>query len=85
MSVKPAYEMIKELITNRWNTKTQIKTDKNGTGCFKGFYGNYTLNITANGKTIQRKISLHSKGKNFRNSDLIFVILLHIFLNKNIE
>lgn len=63
MTPKPAFYAIKNLIENKWHTKTEITTDTDGKATFKGFYGQYDVEIaTANG-TIHRTISLRAKGK----------------------
>ena len=48
MSKKPAYDMIKHLFAERWITNTEAETNGDGTAKFKGFYGDYELEI--NGK-----------------------------------
>ena len=48
MSKKPAYDRIHDLFSKRWITETETETGKDGTAKFKGFYGDYELEI--NGK-----------------------------------
>ena len=67
LSPKPAYVKIKELLQKRWHTEEELVTDKNGCVEFRGFYGEYDLVITANGKTVTRKIQLSSKADNARS------------------
>lgn len=64
MTPKPAYYAIKNLIENKWRTETEVVTNKNGKATFKGFYGEYDAEITANGKVITKTINLTKKGKN---------------------
>ena len=64
MSPKPAYYKIKELLQEIWHTEEELVTDKDGCVEFRGFYGEYDLVITANGKTVTRKIQLSSKADN---------------------
>lgn len=64
MSPKPAYLRIKELIENRWHTETDIVTDTDGKCSFRGFYGNYEIEIKIGGKTVTRTIELSSKSDN---------------------
>ena len=45
MSKKPAYDRIHDLFTKRWITETETETGKDGTAKFKGFYGDYELEI----------------------------------------
>ena len=67
MSPKPAYYKIKELLQEIWHTEEELVTDKDGRVEFRGFYGEYDLVITANGKTVTRKIQLSSKADNARS------------------
>jgi endo-1,4-beta-xylanase len=46
MSPKPAYNVLKKLITEDWRTKMNLTTDRSGTAEFRGFYGRYELTIT---------------------------------------
>ena len=48
MSKKPAYDRIHDLFTKHWITEAETETGKDGTAKFKGFYGDYELEI--NGK-----------------------------------
>ena len=64
MSPKPAYYKIKELLQERWHTEAEMVTNENGKADFRGFYGEYDVEITANGKTFNRKINLSSKASN---------------------
>lgn len=66
---KPAYSVIKNLFEKEWRTNEKVST-KNGTAWFKGFYGEYDLEITGEGirKTVQIEIS--------RNDSNEFVIKL---------
>ena len=64
LSPKPAYEKIKELTQKRWHTETEIFTSESGIADFRGFYGNYTIEITANGKNEIREITLSKKSEN---------------------
>lgn len=47
-SVKPSYEMLKELIHKEWHTALTLSTDENGNAEFTGFRGTY--DIEASGK-----------------------------------
>ena len=66
LSPKPAYFKIKELLQKKWHTETEIVADENGIAKFRGFFGEYDMMITANGKTVTRKINLSSKADNAR-------------------
>ena len=64
LSPKLAYYKIKELIEERWHTDTKIFTDENGSGEFRGFYGDYDAEITLDGKKTVKKLSLKKSGNN---------------------
>lgn len=64
LSPKPAYYTIKNLIQKVWHTKADIVTDKNGGCSFRGFYGNYELELELNGKTVKKTVLLSSKNEN---------------------
>ncbi len=45
MTPKPAYYAIKDLFEKEWHTQAELETDGEGKVYFKGFYGEYTLDI----------------------------------------
>ena len=61
MTPKPAYYKIKELTQKIWHTEETAVTDENGDLTFRGFYGDYELEITKDGKTFTKEIVLSSK------------------------
>lgn len=64
LSPKPAYFTIKNLFEKKWHTEEVLVTDQNGRIEFSGFYGDYELEITANGQNVNKKITLSSKENN---------------------
>jgi endo-1,4-beta-xylanase len=58
MSAKPAYLRLHDLITNRWWSRTRIRTDANGKALFRGFLGEYqvTVRIPPNGEAVAHMI-----------------------------
>lgn len=48
MSEKPAYERLRHLITEEWHTELTAKSGES----FKAFYGDYDIEVTANGKSV---------------------------------
>jgi len=56
---KPAYHTIRDLFTKTWRTNLTLDTGDSNSAAFKGFYGEYELEITANGKTEKRMIHLN--------------------------
>ncbi len=63
MSPKPAFEVLDNLINKEWHTELcqSIDTD---TIEFRGFYGEYEIEIEQNGKTTKSTFTLSSKGDN---------------------
>ncbi len=57
LTKKPAYNMLENLIKKEWHTETEITADANGKAAFKGFYGGYELEITADGKKINKTLN----------------------------
>lgn len=62
MSPKPAYYTIKNLIQKKWHTEEQLVSKENGQASFRGFYGEYDIEIEVDGKKIHRAMNLSSKG-----------------------
>ena len=60
MSPKPAYYKIKELITKEWHTTCELKADENGYIEFKGFYGDYELELLDVKSPLKKKFKLSS-------------------------
>jgi endo-1,4-beta-xylanase len=46
MTPKPAYNVLKKLITKDWRTETNITTNADGQATFRGFHGRYKLTVT---------------------------------------
>ena len=64
LSPKPAYLKIKELLFERWHTEAELETNKDGLADFRGFYGNYDVEISVGNQTYIKEISLKKKGDN---------------------
>ena len=64
MSPKPAYYKIKELLQERWHTKAELVTDENGNAAFRGFYGDYAIEIETNGAVETKTVKLSKNGEN---------------------
>ena len=60
---KPAYRMIKDLFGKVWHTDTEAVTGENGRADVKGFYGEYDVQINANGRTFIVPMHLCKTGK----------------------
>jgi len=61
---KPAYKELDRLINHDWKTHLELKTNPKGKAEFRGFYGEYEIAVTANGKTHRRTVSLTSDSPN---------------------
>ena len=62
MTPKPAYYTIKNLIEKKWHTQQEIKTNGKGEASFKGFYGEYDVEIIVGDKRVNKTVNLYSKG-----------------------
>ena len=63
LSKKKAYHVLKKLFSEKWHTEENGTTNPDGKFNFSGFYGDYNVEITHNGKTINKEIRL-SQSKN---------------------
>ena len=63
LSKKPAYDRLEELINRRWHTEETLVTDGEGGASLRGFFGDYTVQVTHDGKTVTRSLTL-SKTEN---------------------
>jgi endo-1,4-beta-xylanase len=52
MSPKPAYEELEHLIKGKWWTQTETTTTAGGTAQFRGFLGDYEVNMIVGGKKL---------------------------------
>ena len=64
MTPKPAYLKIKELTQKRWHTEQSLVTDDSGSADFRGFYGDYDVEIETDGRVERRSVKLSKKGEN---------------------
>ncbi len=64
LSPKPAYFRLKELIQKRWHTEQELVTDADGCAQFRGFFGEYDLEITVGGRTAVRRFGFSSTSDN---------------------
>lgn len=64
MSKKPAYDRLDELINRRWHTEETLTADACGCASLRGFYGDYTVEVTRDGKTVTKEITLAKTGEN---------------------
>ncbi len=53
LTPKPAYHVIKDLFTKEWHTEVTIETDDEGKAYFKGFYGDYDLDVNGTNTVIK--------------------------------
>ena len=58
MTPKPAFYKLRELLEERWHTEAELVTDENGNAEFRGFFGDYDVEIGNETKNI----SLSKKG-----------------------
>ena len=67
MSPKPAYYRIKDLFQKRWHTEAELLTDSDGKAAFKGFYGEYVVEITVGERVVNKTIKLSHNDENIFN------------------
>lgn len=70
MTPKPAYNKICELFGERWRTNTETASNEYGNAYFRGFYGEYDITVTADGKTVSKTINVR------KNKDNEFEVVL---------
>jgi len=64
LTPKPAYYVIKNMFEKEWRTNESIAAIDNGQAKFKGFYGEYELEIYSGEKNYTRKIKLSKQSAN---------------------
>lgn len=64
LSPKPAYDVIYDLFHKEWITNAEILTDCNGNAKTRGFYGEYDVQICADGKCVNSKINFSKNNGN---------------------
>lgn len=52
------------MFTKEWHTETETVTDEAGRARFRGFYGDYELNIASDGKMLTKTLTLSSRKNN---------------------
>lgn len=63
MTPKPAYRVLCDLIHKKWHTELDLDTNTQGRVDFRGFYGDYEIEIIKDGKAINKQFTLSSKGE----------------------
>jgi CRISPR/Cas system endoribonuclease Cas6 (RAMP superfamily) len=63
MTPKPAYEALMKLIRESWWTEVDAKTDATGKAPFRGFLGDYELEVSAPGRPAVRAAATLVKGE----------------------
>ena len=64
MTPKPAYITLDNLINKKWHTELNLILNDEGCVNFRGFYGDYEIEITKDGKTVSKTFTLSSKKEN---------------------
>lgn len=68
MTPKPAFKELDNLINRKWHTELVADSDNGNIISFNGFYGEYKLDIEANGKKIIKHISLKKDNTGYYHS-----------------
>ena len=64
LSPKPAYFRIKDLLQKKWHTEAELVTDENGNIDFRGFFGDYTVEIETDGGMETKTVKLSKNDEN---------------------
>lgn len=64
LSPKPAYYKIKELLQKQWHTEAELVTDEKGNIDFRGFFGDYTVEIETDGGMETKTVKLSKNNEN---------------------
>lgn len=70
MTPKAAYYKIKELTQEKWHTELEMPVDESGVLEFRGFYGDYEIEIEYEGKVYKKELTLSSKSENINKITL---------------
>ncbi len=62
MTPKPAYKVIHDLFHKEWHTEGEFISNEAGKVNFKGFYGEYELEIMYNGRSVKEKLEFLKGG-----------------------
>ncbi|MDP4132423.1 MAG: endo-1,4-beta-xylanase [Bacillota bacterium] len=63
-SEKPSYKILKKLFNEEWHTEADLATNSYGKTDFRGFNGNYELEIITENNVITENITLSKKNDN---------------------
>ncbi len=63
MSEKPAYKALRRLINEEWHTECAVPV-RDGAAAFRGFYGDYALEVRVGGEVIPVKAALRRDAAN---------------------
>ena len=58
MTPKPAFKVWDELVNKKWHTEFCKDCGDDNVIRFNGFYGNYEIEVSANGRTIKKEVAL---------------------------
>jgi len=59
-NLKPAGKVYQDLVYNKWWTRdAKATTDNEGKAVVRGFYGDYDVTVSANGKTYTEMVAFH--------------------------
>jgi GH35 family endo-1,4-beta-xylanase len=61
LSPKPAWNIIRDLITKEWQTRLTAFSGDSNQIRFRGFYGDYDVEISCGGTTVTKKITLSNR------------------------
>lgn len=62
LTPKPALTMLRHLFEKEWHTDETLTIGESGCARFKGFYGEYDVEVTVDGRTIRSSLHLSRNG-----------------------
>ena len=62
MREKPAYRRLRHLIREEWTTDAEVTAGADGIARFRGFYGDYEVEVRYDGGSFTRRITLSKDG-----------------------
>ena len=62
LSPKKSAQTLKKLFSEEWHTEGTFQTDQGGEAAFRGFFGDYAIQVNADGHTVSDTVALTRDG-----------------------
>lgn len=63
LSTKPAWDVLWQLINEEWRTRETLQTAEDGSLSLRGFFGDYEIEVTVNGRKTVKNLSLSNRDR----------------------